>query len=362
MADGAGAVAEVGSDLMDRRTFLRGATVLGSGVLAGAAVAGCSSLEPSHNEQRRHLHVHDEPRPARLVEARRVARAAPCSSPPTAATRRPATCTTASTRSRRRPSPSANRPATSSAASPSPGTPACRWRRVRAATATPPTRPAPASSSTSPTWTRSPSAVGRTGSPRWGPAPSSSTSTASWPRRDACCPGGSCPTVGIAGLALGGGIGVFARAYGLTCDQLAVGRGRDGGRHPAPVRAESRRGPLLGLPGRRRRQLRRRDVVRVPHPPHPRGDHPLHAGVALGRRRRRARAPGSSGSHPRPTSSGPTASSTAADRRRWPRQGDRRVRRFGERVHRRPEPAHRRRRRTRRPTASSAPRTTSRPP
>jgi hypothetical protein len=35
-------------------------------------------------------------------------------------------------------------------------------------------------------------------------------------------PGGSCPTVGIAGLALGGGIGVFARAYGLTCDQLAA--------------------------------------------------------------------------------------------------------------------------------------------
>ena len=33
-------------------------------------------------------------------------------------------------------------------------------------------------------------------------------------------PGGSCPTVGIAGLALGGGIGVFARAYGLTCDQI----------------------------------------------------------------------------------------------------------------------------------------------
>jgi hypothetical protein len=35
-------------------------------------------------------------------------------------------------------------------------------------------------------------------------------------------PGGSCPTVGIAGLALGGGIGVFARAYGLTCDQTAM--------------------------------------------------------------------------------------------------------------------------------------------
>jgi FAD/FMN-containing dehydrogenase len=33
-------------------------------------------------------------------------------------------------------------------------------------------------------------------------------------------PGGSCPTVGIAGLALGGGIGVVARAYGLTSDSV----------------------------------------------------------------------------------------------------------------------------------------------
>jgi FAD/FMN-containing dehydrogenase len=33
-------------------------------------------------------------------------------------------------------------------------------------------------------------------------------------------PGGSCPTVGIARLTLGGGIGVTARAYGLTCDSL----------------------------------------------------------------------------------------------------------------------------------------------
>jgi FAD/FMN-containing dehydrogenase len=33
-------------------------------------------------------------------------------------------------------------------------------------------------------------------------------------------PGGSCPSVGIAGLALGGGIGVFGRAYGLTCDHI----------------------------------------------------------------------------------------------------------------------------------------------
>ncbi|MGH9007061.1 MAG: FAD-binding oxidoreductase, partial [Acidimicrobiales bacterium] len=33
-------------------------------------------------------------------------------------------------------------------------------------------------------------------------------------------PGGSFPTVGIAGLTLGGGIGVFDRLFGLTCDNL----------------------------------------------------------------------------------------------------------------------------------------------
>jgi FAD/FMN-containing dehydrogenase len=35
-----------------------------------------------------------------------------------------------------------------------------------------------------------------------------------------CLPAGSCPSVGIAGLTLGGGIGVLARKFGLTCDSL----------------------------------------------------------------------------------------------------------------------------------------------
>jgi hypothetical protein len=39
-------------------------------------------------------------------------------------------------------------------------------------------------------------------------------------QRDRLLPGGSCPSVGIAGLTLGGGVGVFARKFGLTCDNL----------------------------------------------------------------------------------------------------------------------------------------------
>ncbi|MEU4742260.1 FAD-dependent oxidoreductase, partial [Actinosynnema sp. NPDC023658] len=37
-------------------------------------------------------------------------------------------------------------------------------------------------------------------------------------------PAGSCPTVGIGGLALGGGISVVGREYGLTCDHLLAAR------------------------------------------------------------------------------------------------------------------------------------------
>lgn len=39
-------------------------------------------------------------------------------------------------------------------------------------------------------------------------------------RRGRTIPAGSCPTVGVSGLTLGGGHGVTSRAYGLTCDSL----------------------------------------------------------------------------------------------------------------------------------------------
>jgi FAD/FMN-containing dehydrogenase len=38
--------------------------------------------------------------------------------------------------------------------------------------------------------------------------------------RGVTIPAGSCPTVGVSGLVLGGGHGVVSRAYGLTCDSL----------------------------------------------------------------------------------------------------------------------------------------------
>jgi FAD/FMN-containing dehydrogenase len=45
------------------------------------------------------------------------------------------------------------------------------------------------------------------------------TYRALWPHRMAVC-GGICPTVGIAGLTTGGGLGVLSRRHGLTCDNL----------------------------------------------------------------------------------------------------------------------------------------------
>jgi FAD/FMN-containing dehydrogenase len=43
-------------------------------------------------------------------------------------------------------------------------------------------------------------------------------------RHGATVPGGSCPSVGVSGLTLGGGMGLAGRAFGLTCDNLVAAR------------------------------------------------------------------------------------------------------------------------------------------
>ncbi|MCP3798812.1 FAD-dependent oxidoreductase [Allokutzneria sp. A3M-2-11 16] len=56
-----------------------------------------------------------------------------------------------------------------------------------------------------------------------------------------CLPAGTCPTVGIAGLALGGGLGVLTRKFGLTADHMVSARivTADGVNHTASADGDS---------------------------------------------------------------------------------------------------------------------------
>ena len=85
--------------------------------------------------------------------------------------------------------------------------------------------------------------------------------------RGLAVPTGSCPTVGVAGLALGGGVGFAARAMGATCDNILARADRHRRRHGGRRRRDHQPRPVLGLPGRWRRQLRRRHGLHVRHPP-----------------------------------------------------------------------------------------------
>ena len=76
-------------------------------------------------------------------------------------------------------------------------------------------------------------------------------------RRGVTVPSGSCPTVGIGGLALGGGHGLAGRRFGLTSDNLVAARVVTADGRVRHVDASTNEDLYWALPGRRRRQLRR---------------------------------------------------------------------------------------------------------
>ena len=76
---------------------------------------------------------------------------------------------------------------------------------------------------------------------------------------------GGCPTVGIAGLTLGGGEGRLMDKYGSRLRQPAIGAGGDRGRETNRGQPEVQSRSFLG-DSRRRRQLRCGDGAGIPAP------------------------------------------------------------------------------------------------
>ena len=131
--------------------------------------------------------------------------------------------------------PSCARAARRTCARPCCGAPAttCASRRARAATATPATR-----RSTAAWWWTSPRLDGiRVSADRRtvqvGAGNHLIDVYTALANRGLTIPAGSCPTVGVGGLALGGGVGLASRALGTTSDNIVGADRRDGRRRGA---------------------------------------------------------------------------------------------------------------------------------
>jgi FAD/FMN-containing dehydrogenase len=81
-------------------------------------------------------------------------------------------------------------------------------------------------------------------------------------------PGGSCPSVGISGVTLGGGFGLESRHFGLTCDSLLAVQIVTADGKLQTVTAQSDRDLLWALKGGGGQNLARLQATRQRADPH----------------------------------------------------------------------------------------------